>query len=286
MRRKKRLLSKWNPAMCIFVFVFGCRPGACIHLCVCCALCVLSPYRSCCCWPITKIHFDDSHFVCRWISRQYIFSTLFSLARSPSIARWCCWKLITLGFIHFHRENSLNFSLSLNWVSTLFKCFFPFSLCVSLEYIFTFNLKKTYKRDEEKKTIQPQHTQNGWHHTIYYRMCERVVYFSWRFESVVHTVHWTHWTIQINNRKYFRFIFSDNSRLPMWVFIVHCLCPKDFCCMWNSQRQQLKYEPILFFSSSLSGFLNALLVFHVPWTIFCCSFSCVCSVYAARYCHN
>lgn len=86
-----------------------------------------------------QIHFDDSHFVCRCISYNVVYFLLYLLfefircffirllSRSFAclIARWdcCCWwKLITLAFMHFHWEHSLNFrfELKFNFILMLF----------------------------------------------------------------------------------------------------------------------------------------------------------------------
>lgn len=105
---------------------------------------------------MTRILYADGYLV--W----NIFSTLFSLTLSRSlaclIARWLLVLLLEInhfGFYPFSPREFSEFSLNSNWVSTLFKCFVPFSLCVSLEYFHSHFLKK--HTNEMKKRKQSSH---------------------------------------------------------------------------------------------------------------------------------
>lgn len=225
----------WVPAWCVHAYIhtfeFECVRSLSIQIAL-----LLTDYKSKSIL-MTRILYADGYLV------QCIFSTLFSLALALSIAcliARCCWKLITLGFIHFHQKNSLNFCW--NWIeiqlylnafsSLLFVCHLNIFIQIKKKHtnkkswLFHTLTHRHRHTDEEKKTIRSRHTKWMTSHYLLSNVWACCVFF---FASAV-----CHWINKHINTWFYFF----GQLVPSNVFLLSIVWLKRFfCCMWNSQRQ-------------------------------------------------
>lgn len=180
-----------------------------VYLYLLCALCMVYVSSAV---DRLRIHFDDSHFVFRWISYKYVFFRYFCCCCCVEFVRALLLLLLEINHFGFYAFSPWAFSGFPFWTEfRLYLIFFPYTFFESLETHFIRRKKKKQKQKKNKKIkkIRPRFIKWMTSHHLSVDVCFFPRQCLW------------HAT------------FLDGSRAFRWTcFIVHCLLA-GFSCMWE-----------------------------------------------------